>query len=109
MADTGFQPLTGGKRWMGRQMRKGVRGVLIKRLAELINAGVKPAGLAARDILRMEMKYWLYGNDIDNTTNPIEAGLNIISPDVCLNRFSRNTEIHFNKISYFTSCSLVYP
>ena len=36
MADTGFQPLTGGKRWMGRQMRKGVRGVLIKRLAELI-------------------------------------------------------------------------
>jgi len=42
---------------------------------ELINAGVKPAGLAARDILRMEMKYCLYGNDIDDSTNPIEAGL----------------------------------
>ena len=46
---------------------------------ELINAGVKPAGLAARDILRMEMKYCLYGNDIDNTTNPIEAGLSWIT------------------------------
>jgi len=46
---------------------------------ELINAGVKPAGLAARDILRMEMKYCLYGNDIDKTTNPIEAGLSWIT------------------------------
>ena len=45
----------------------------------LINAGVKPAGLAARDILRMEMKYCLYGNDIDDTTNPIEAGLSWIT------------------------------
>ena len=45
---------------------------------ELVNAGAKPAGLAARDILRMEMKYCLYGNDIDNTTNPIEAGLSWI-------------------------------
>ena len=46
---------------------------------ELINAGAKPAGLAARDILRMEMKYCLYGNDIDNTTNLIEAGLGWIT------------------------------
>jgi len=45
---------------------------------ELISAGVKPAGLAARDILRMEMKYCLYGNDIDDSTNPIEAGLSWI-------------------------------
>ena len=45
----------------------------------LINFGVKPAGLAARDILRMEMKYCLYGNDIDDTTNPIEAGLSWIT------------------------------
>ena len=37
--------------------------------------GVKPAGLGARDSLRLEMKYALYGNDIDDTTNPIEAGL----------------------------------
>ncbi|MCG8603753.1 glycine cleavage system aminomethyltransferase GcvT [bacterium] len=37
--------------------------------------GIQPIGLAARDTLRMEMKYCLYGNDIDETTNPIEAGL----------------------------------
>jgi aminomethyltransferase len=37
--------------------------------------GVAPAGLGARDTLRLEMKYALYGNDIDQTTNPLEAGL----------------------------------
>ena len=36
---------------------------------------IVPAGLGARDTLRLEMGYRLYGNDIDNTTNPIEAGL----------------------------------
>ncbi len=40
---------------------------------------VKPAGLAARDILRMEMKYCLYGNDISAKTNPVEAGLSWIT------------------------------
>ena len=37
--------------------------------------GIAPVGLGARDTLRLEMKYALYGNDIDKTTNPIEAGL----------------------------------
>jgi aminomethyltransferase len=37
--------------------------------------GIVPIGLGARDTLRLEMKYALYGNDIDETTNPIEAGL----------------------------------
>lgn len=36
---------------------------------------IEPIGLAARDSLRLEMKYMLYGNDIDQTTNPLEAGL----------------------------------
>mgnify|MGYP006283115965 CR=1 FL=1 len=40
---------------------------------------IKPAGLGARDTLRMEMKYALYGNDIDKTTNPLEAGLSWIT------------------------------
>ena len=37
--------------------------------------GIKPVGLGARDTLRLEMGYCLYGNDIDDTTSPIEAGL----------------------------------
>ncbi len=37
--------------------------------------GIKPIGLGARDTLRLEMGYCLYGNDIDDTTNPLEAGL----------------------------------
>jgi len=36
---------------------------------------IEPIGLGARDTLRIEMKFCLYGNDIDETTNPIEAGL----------------------------------
>ena len=50
---------------------------------ELFTAGkefdIQPVGLAARDSLRLEMGYCLYGNDIDQTTNPIEAGLGWIT------------------------------
>ncbi|MFN8535318.1 MAG: glycine cleavage system aminomethyltransferase GcvT [Dehalococcoidia bacterium] len=41
----------------------------------LIEAGVTPCGLGARDTLRLEAALPLYGNDIDRTTNPFEAGL----------------------------------
>jgi aminomethyltransferase len=41
--------------------------------------GLKAAGLAARDTLRLEMGYCLYGNDINDTTSPIEAGLGWIT------------------------------
>jgi aminomethyltransferase len=41
--------------------------------------GIEPIGLGARDTLRLEMKYCLYGNDIDQTTNPLEAGLGWIT------------------------------
>ena len=52
----------------------------------LMDAGkefdIEPIGLGARDSLRLEMKYMLYGNDIDQTTNPLEAGLGwIVKPD----------------------------
>lgn len=40
---------------------------------------IKPIGLAARDTLRLEMGYCLYGNDIDDTTSPLEAGLGWIT------------------------------
>lgn len=49
----------------------------------IFNAGkefdIKPIGLAARDTLRLEMGYCLYGNDINDTTSPIEAGLGWIT------------------------------
>jgi len=41
--------------------------------------GLKPIGLAARDTLRLEMGYCLYGNDIDDNTSPLEAGLGWIT------------------------------
>ncbi len=41
--------------------------------------GIQPAGLGARDTLRLEMGFCLYGNDIDDTTSPIEAGLSWIT------------------------------
>ncbi len=41
--------------------------------------GIKPIGLGARDTLRLEMGYCLYGNDIDDTTTPLEAGLGWIT------------------------------
>ncbi|HZW38465.1 MAG TPA: glycine cleavage system aminomethyltransferase GcvT [Ignavibacteriaceae bacterium] len=51
-----------------------------KRLFEVgEDFGLVPAGLAARDSLRLEMGFCLYGNDIDQTTNPLEAGLGWIT------------------------------
>ena len=50
---------------------------------KIIEAGkdfnIQPAGLGARDSLRLEYGFCLYGNDIDNTTNPLEAGLGWIT------------------------------
>ena len=94
--------------------------------------GLVPIGLAARDTLRLEMKFCLYGNDIDKTTHPYEAGLgwitkvdkdNFIGREAILERKENMTrrlvciemvdkavprqgyEIFFNdeKIGYFTS------
>ncbi|MFQ6610064.1 MAG: glycine cleavage system aminomethyltransferase GcvT, partial [Fidelibacterota bacterium] len=53
----------------------------------LLTEQVTAAGLAVRDILRMEMKYCLYGNDINETVNPIEAGLGWIT-DLTKTNFS---------------------
>lgn len=45
----------------------------------IVALGIKPIGLGARDTLRLEMGYCLYGNDIDDTTSPLEAGLGWIT------------------------------
>lgn len=44
-----------------------------------VDVGIKPCGLGARDTLRLEMGFCLYGNDIDGTTSPLEAGLGWIT------------------------------
>jgi len=72
---------------------------------EIFEAGkefdIKPIGLGARDTLRLEMGYCLYGNDIDDTTSAIEAGLgwitkftptkNFIDKDVLLQQKEKGT------------------
>lgn len=55
--------------------------------------GIKPIGLAARDTLRLEMGFCLYGNDINDTTSPIEAGLGWITKFTPGNDFI-NREYH---------------
>jgi len=50
-------------------------GIWKAMMEEGMKSGIKPAGLGARDTLRLEAKMALYGNDIDNTTTVLEAGL----------------------------------
>ncbi|MDD2318556.1 MAG: glycine cleavage system aminomethyltransferase GcvT [Geobacteraceae bacterium] len=51
-------------------------GVVVPLWRQLLEDGrVRPAGLGARDLLRLEMGYSLYGSDLDETTTPLEAGL----------------------------------
>lgn len=60
--------------------KEGAADVIWNALFEAGSAqGLKPIGLAARDTLRLEMGYCLYGNDIDDTTSPLEAGLGWIT------------------------------
>lgn len=60
--------------------RDGAAGIIWDKIFEAgIPLGLKPIGLAARDTLRLEMGYCLYGNDIDDTTSPLEAGLGWIT------------------------------
>jgi len=56
----------------------GNHSIINKIWDEFIAIGVEPCGLAVRDVLRLEMKYCLYGNDISTSTNPLEAGLSWI-------------------------------
>jgi aminomethyltransferase len=55
--------------------------------------GVQPAGLAARDTLRLEMGFCLYGNDINETTSPLEAGLGWITKFSEGNNFIHRAEL----------------
>lgn len=59
--------------------------------------GIKPIGLGARDTLRLEMGYCLYGNDIDDTTSPLEAGLGWITKFVEGNDFVNRAALERQK------------
>ena len=59
--------------------------------------GVQPAGLAARDTLRLEMGFCLYGNDINETTSPLEAGLGWITKFSNGNNFIHRAELEQQK------------
>ncbi len=49
--------------------------LIVQLWADLVNAGIKPCGLAARDTLRLEAGMMLYGQDMDESTTPLESGL----------------------------------
>jgi len=61
---------------------------------------IKPIGLGARDTLRLEMGYCLYGNDIDDTTSPLEAGLGWITKFT--KNFVNSENLQKQKIEGFT-------
>lgn len=59
--------------------------------------GIKPIGLGARDTLRLEMGFCLYGNDLDDTTSPIEAGLGWITKFTDGKNFTNRVELERQK------------
>lgn len=59
--------------------------------------GIKPVGLGARDTLRLEMGFCLYGNDIDDTTSPLEAGLGWITKFVDGKNFTNREALERQK------------
>ena len=59
--------------------------------------GIKPIGLGARDTLRLEMGFCLYGNDLDDTTSPIEAGLGWITKFVDGKEFTNRAALEKQK------------
>jgi aminomethyltransferase len=73
---TGYTGSGGFEIYMKNENAEGIWNAIFKAGA---NFGIKPIGLAARDTLRLEMGFCLYGNDINDTTSPIEAGLGWIT------------------------------
>jgi len=75
-ATTGYTGSGGCEIYMANEDAVNIYNAVMEAGAEF---GIKPIGLAARDTLRLEMGFCLYGNDIDDTTSPIEAGLGWIT------------------------------
>lgn len=69
---TGYTGEDGFELYFQPDLAEKIWGAILEAGKEL---EIEPIGLGARDSLRLEMRYMLYGNDIDQTTNPMEAGL----------------------------------
>lgn len=76
LSTTGYTGSGGCEIYMDNAQALAVYEAVLEAGASL---GIKPIGLAARDTLRLEMGFCLYGNDIDETTSPLEAGLGWIT------------------------------
>jgi len=76
LSNTGYTGASGFEIYFYPEYGQKIWDVLFATGAEF---GIKPIGLGARDSLRLEKGYTLYGNDIDDTTSPIEAGLGWIT------------------------------
>jgi len=76
ISNTGYTGAGGFELYFYPESAKKIWNALFETGAEY---GIKPIGLGARDSLRLEKGYCLYGNDIDDTTSPIEAGLGWIT------------------------------
>ena len=76
ISNTGYTGAGGFELYFENQYAEKMWNAIFKAGEEF---GIKPIGLGARDTLRLEMGFCLYGNDIDDTTSPIEAGLGWIT------------------------------
>ena len=76
ISNTGYTGSGGFELYVGNNDAKKLWDAVFEAGAEF---GIAPCGLAARDTLRLEKAFCLYGNDIDDTTSPIEAGLGWIT------------------------------
>lgn len=76
ISNTGYTGAGGFEIYFGNEVADHMWNAIFEAGAEF---GIKPIGLGARDTLRLEMGFCLYGNDIDDTTSPIEAGLGWIT------------------------------
>jgi aminomethyltransferase len=76
ISNTGYTGAGGFEVYFDNEVAETIWNAIFEAGAEF---GIKPIGLGARDTLRLEMGFCLYGNDIDDTTSPIEAGLGWIT------------------------------
>lgn len=76
ISNTGYTGAGGFELYMENKYAETIWNALFEAGKEF---GIKPCGLGARDTLRLEMGFCLYGNDIDDTTSPLEAGLGWIT------------------------------